>query len=78
MLKIKATRMKGKDLKTGDLFSTGSQFYWDHRDPKAVGEKVYLRTDVPCPPEQEEETVFKIEVIPSKIVICEDVQYKLV
>lgn len=62
MLKIKATRIKGKDLKPGDLFSTAGPFYWSRRDPMAIGEKVYIRTDASFGQDQEEQIVFKIEI----------------
>jgi hypothetical protein len=61
-LKIPAEPLLAKELKPGDLFSTAGQFYWDHRQPDAVGEKVYLRTDAPCPKDQEEEEIHRIVV----------------
>lgn len=63
LLKIKAIRIKGKDLKPGELFSTAGPLYWSRRDPMAIGEKVYIRTDAPFGKDQEEQTVFKIEVL---------------
>ncbi len=47
-MKIKATPIKGQDLKPGDLFSTAGQDYWDNPDPGSVGEKVYIRTNNPA------------------------------
>ena len=45
-MKIIATKIKGKDLKAGDLFSTASQLYWDnYNNNHSIGEKVYIRTD---------------------------------
>ncbi len=47
-MKIRATPVKGSDLKPGDLFSTASQEYWDNPNPGSVGEKVYIRMDTPA------------------------------
>ncbi len=44
-MKIKATPIKGQDLKPGDLFSTASQEYWDNPNPGSIGEKVFIRMD---------------------------------
>lgn len=46
-MKIKATPIKGSDLKPGDLFSTAPQAYWDNI-PGSIGERVYIRTDSPA------------------------------
>lgn len=68
-MKIIATLIKGKDLKAGDLFSTAGQDYWDvvenlrETDPLRIGEKVYIRTDTPCPDGQENEEIYKILII---------------
>ena len=62
-MKIKATPIKAKDLKPGDLFSTAPQLYWDKRDPNSLGEKVYMRTDAPTPKDQAEEEIYLIEFI---------------
>lgn len=62
-MRFEAEPVKGKDLKPGDLFSTASQFYWDHRDPSALGEKVYVRTEAPTPPEQAEDDIFRIAIV---------------
>ena len=61
-MKITATPITGKELKPGDLFSTAGQFYWDHRDPASIGERVYLRTDAPCPRDQEDVVVHLVTV----------------
>lgn len=62
-MKIIATKVKGRDLRPGVLFSTAPQSYWDHRDALAIGEKVYIRTDAPCPKDQEDEDIYRITVI---------------
>ena len=62
-MKIKATKIKGKDLKAGDLFSTADQLYWDNIESKmSIGEKVYIRTNTPCPKDQANEEIFKIVI----------------
>lgn len=61
-MKINAIKVTGKELKPGDLFSTESQFYWGHRNPYGIGEKVYIRTEVPCPPDQREVEIYRIEI----------------
>lgn len=63
-VKIKATKVKGGELKAGDLFSTANQEYWDRIDKDiSIGEKVYIRTNTPCRKDQEGEVINKIEVI---------------
>ena len=62
-MKITATKIKGKDLKAGDLFSTANQTYWNnHKNNRSIGEKVYIRTEEPCPAGQENEEIYKIEI----------------
>lgn len=63
-MKIIATLVKGKDLKSGELFSTANQFYWDNRDPLSIGEKVYIKTDTPLSPTQQEEEIYRISILP--------------
>ena len=62
-MKIIATPKKGKDLRTGDLFSSVGPTYWDHhKENHSLGEKVYIRTEQPCPEDQRREDVFKITI----------------
>ena len=43
-IKIKATKVRGIDLKPGDLFSTAGQDYWlKAMDKGSVGERVFIR-----------------------------------
>ncbi len=57
----KAEEVQAQDLRPGDLFSTQSVFFWEHCGI-GVGEKVYIRTGEPCPPDQAEEPVTRIIV----------------
>ena len=62
-MKIKATKIKAKKLKAGDLFSTADKLYWDnHHNNLSIAEKVYIRTNEPCPKDQENEEIYKIEI----------------
>ena len=64
-MKIIATKIKAKELKAGDLFSNVGQLYWNNSNIKAhqsIGEKVYIRTEEPCPEDQEEEEIYRIEI----------------
>lgn len=64
-MKFTATKVKGKDLKAGDLFSTAGESYWNEQNVMrnlSVGEKVYIRTEVPLPEGELEADVYKIEV----------------
>ena len=57
--------MKAKELKPGELFSAVGPEWWDHFDeyaPGAVGQKVYIRTAEPCPSDQAEDLVYRIEI----------------
>ncbi len=63
-MKFVATLTKAKALEPGDLFSTGGPEYWEQRDPLAIGEKVYVRTDAACPEDQREVDIYRIEVQP--------------
>ena len=47
-MKIRATPIRGEELKPGDLFSTASQEYWDNPNPGSIGELVYIRMDTPA------------------------------
>jgi len=65
-MKYKAIKTKAKDLKAGDLFSNIGQIYWNKENIKAhksIAEKVYIRTEEPCPENQEEDIIYKIEII---------------
>lgn len=65
-MKIKVVKVKAKDLKAGDLFSTANQTYWDQVNEnllETVGEKVYVRTIQECPKNQENEDIYKLEVV---------------
>jgi hypothetical protein len=63
-MKVIATPIKCKDLKPGDLFSTVDQIYWDAvKDDRVVGERVYIRTNNPCPKDQEEDDINLIQII---------------
>jgi len=59
---IEAIATKAGDLQPGDLFSTRGPLYWELRDLAAIGEKVYIRTDAPCPADQIEMQIFRIVV----------------
>jgi len=61
-MRIYATKIKAKELKAGELFSTAGQSYWDNIDKFNVGERVYIRTNAPAPKNQEEEIVYKITI----------------
>ena len=59
------TRIKGKDLKPGDLFSTMGELYWNREQitmHESLGEKVYIRTETSCPKNQEDEEIYRIEI----------------
>jgi len=62
-MRVTVTECRGVDLKPGELFTTADQFYWDHRDPNAVGEKVYIRTDAPASNAPDwDETIYRIAI----------------
>ena len=64
-LRIEATKVKGKELNEGDLFSTAPQLYWDgvnRNDSHSIGEKVYIRTLEKCPENQAEEDIYRLTV----------------
>jgi len=64
-MKIVATKVKAKDLKPGDLFSAAGQSHWDSAvgpNTTSVGEKVWIRTHVPCMRSQEDDEVYRIKI----------------
>ena len=62
-MKINAVKIKAKDLKPGDLFSTASQLYWDHhKNHHSIGERVYIRTEEPTPEDQKNEKIYRINI----------------
>lgn len=69
-MKIHAVKRLAKDLKAGSLFSTASQDYWNNTDPLAIAEKVYIRTEAPCPKDQENDEVYEITVYEGNISHC--------
>lgn len=62
MIRYKTTETTCEQVKVGELFSTGGPEYWNHVDPLAIGQKVYIRTDAPCPPHDVGQPIFIIEV----------------
>ena len=62
-MKVIATRMKASELEPGDLFSNADPGYWKLvEDMAVVGEKVYIRTNWPCPKKQADCVVYKITI----------------
>lgn len=72
-MKITATKVTAKDLKPGELFSNMGQRYWDaaasgggeanvRSGIYSVGERVYIRTDTPCPEDQAEDDIYRITI----------------
>ena len=67
-MEIKAEKVKGIELKAGDLFSTASDLYWklvERNDKHSIGEKVYIRTTEPCPKGQENEEIYRLIINPN-------------
>ena len=68
-MKIKIIKVKGKDLKPGDLFSSLGKTFWNETNLKqleksgVIGQKVYILTNVELSKEQKEDTIYKIEII---------------
>lgn len=63
LMKIIAKACKARDLKPGDLFSIAPQEHWDNKRDYVIGEKVYIRTEWPCPEEQADDDIFLIQII---------------
>jgi hypothetical protein len=59
---VETELVEGQDLEPGDLFSTAGPEYWGRRPPDAIGEKVYIRTDAPCPPDQAHQRVYRLTI----------------
>ncbi len=63
MIRFIATPILSQDIKPGQLFSTAGPVYWEQsRDPLAIGEKVYIRTDAPTPEAERDQTLFVITI----------------
>lgn len=63
MIKIISEKIRGKDLKAGELFSTANQAYWNKAVNKlSIGERVYIRTNCPCPKNEENEEINRITI----------------
>lgn len=64
-MKIIATQTTGKELKPGDIYSHMSQEQWDYprRFSEAMGEVVWIRSEMPIVDTEMDSTVYKIEVI---------------
>jgi len=62
-MKIQAEKVRAEELVPGDLFSTVGRAYWDNLDDFGyIGEKVYIRTDVPCPEDQADVVVYRLTI----------------
>ncbi len=62
-MKIITTQIHAKDLKPGDLFSGNPEFWNSPPNPKSIGRQLYIRLDSPCPKNQEQIVVIKIEIV---------------
>lgn len=62
MIHFRATETTCDQIKPGEMFSTAGPEYWENTSPHAIGEKVYLRSNGPCPPADANEPIFRIEV----------------
>ena len=63
-ISIKAEAMLGGELKAGDLFSTADQEYWDGAlEGPSIGERVYIRTNSPTPPQEAKVAIFRIAIV---------------
>jgi len=64
-MEIKVEPVKCKDLKPGDLFSIANQDEWDSNLEwsLSIGEKVYIRTNIPCPEDQRESEIYRVTII---------------
>lgn len=62
-MRVVATKVKGRELLPGDLFSVRGPDYWDHYDRLSVGQKVWLRTEASADLfEDADEDVYRISV----------------
>ncbi len=62
MIRVRAERIKGKDLQPGDLFSTAGPSYWDQAVyGDSVGEAVFIRTHSASAPDGDD-YVFRIHI----------------
>ena len=64
---IKVENITGKDLQPGDLFSVVNEEWWGSvnsrdMDPAPVGEKVYIRTNAPCPEDQRDDELVRLTI----------------
>lgn len=61
---ILTKKMRGDELKPGDLFSTVGQEYWDTiKSNKSVGERVYIRTEAVSPLGENGKEIYKVTII---------------
>ena len=55
--------VRRKELLPGDVFSTRGESYWsDAMWLGSLGEKAYIRTNVPCPPDQREVPIYRLRI----------------
>jgi len=59
----RAEAVLSKELLPGDLFSTAGSEYWDTAlDRASIGERAFIRTNAPCPADQEGVPIFRITI----------------
>lgn len=62
-MRILTKKVKAKQLKPGDLFSTiNAKSYRELAKNAGVGIAVYIRTEQKCLPHEENETMYKVEI----------------
>jgi len=81
-MKIIVTEVKAKDLEPGDLFTTANQAYWDAVCQPlpiglSVGEKVFIRTPVPCPLEQADDPIYKLQIIKTSMKEVKEEEHEI-
>lgn len=63
-MKIVAEETTCDQVKPGELFSTAGQSYWSHYDPNSIGQKLYVRTEAPCPQSEQGNIIYRITIQP--------------
>jgi hypothetical protein len=69
VVRIVAEMRYAHEIEAGELFSIASQLEWDEfsKDEEAIGQKVFIRTNSPCPPDQANDIVYRITVIREEV-----------
>ena len=63
-ISVVVIKVRAADLQPGDLYSFNGPIYWEATmNDNTIGQRAYIRTNTPLPPEKRNIPVYKLTVL---------------